>query len=87
MLDQTHFRTWLVANRHDIDKVRDDLAKEGIEATPKSKKFSIGKDTPIKVGQIYVLGLSLNHDRLQGILNDADDTVDNLTYGQLQAVV
>jgi hypothetical protein len=87
MLDRTHFRTWLVANRHDIDKVRDDLAKEGIEATPKSNKYSIGKDTPIKVGQIYVLGLSLNHDRLQGILNDADDTVDNLTYGQLQAVV
>jgi hypothetical protein len=87
MLDKVHFRTWLAANRHDIDQVCEAFVKAGVEATPKSKKFSIGRDTPIKIGQVYVIGLTLNHDRLQGILNDADDSVDNLTFGQLQAVV
>jgi hypothetical protein len=86
MLDRLHFKTWLAANRADINQVWEDFRKAGIDVTPKSGKFSIGKDTPIKAGQIYVIGLSLAHDRLQGVLNDADDTVDNLTLGRLQVV-
>lgn len=86
MLDRMHFKTWMAANRGDINQVWEDFKKAGIDATPKSGKFSMGKDTPIKIGQIHVIGLSLSHDRLQGILNDADDAVDNLSLGRLQVV-
>ena len=86
MLDCGHFKQWVTANRGDFNQITEDFKKAGIDATPKSRKYSMGKDTSLKIGQIYVIGLSLTHDRLQNILNDADDTVDNMAYGQLQVV-
>jgi hypothetical protein len=86
MLDKMHFKAWVTANRGDYNQIVKDFQKEGVDATPKSEKFSMGKDTPVKVGQPYVVGLALNHARLEGILNDADDAVDNMTFGQLQVV-
>lgn len=86
MLDRKHFKEWVTAERGDFNQILEDFKKEGIDATPKSGKYSLGKDTPLKIGQVYVIGISLGHDRLQGILNDADDTVDNMAYGQLQVV-
>jgi hypothetical protein len=87
MLDKVHFKQWVTTNRGDFNQITKDFIKEGIDATPKSSKYSMGKDTPVKIGQTHVLGVSLNHDRLQGILNDADDTVENMAFGQLQVVV
>jgi hypothetical protein len=86
MLDKMHFKQWVTANRGDYNQIIKDFEKEGVDATPKSGKYSMGKDTPVKIGQTYVTGVSLNHDRLQGILNDADDTVENMAFGQLQVV-
>lgn len=86
MLDRTHLRRWLAQRGADYKTFINEFTSEGIIATPKSNKAYLAKDTPIKLGQSYVVGLNLNHPRLQGILTDADEALDNLAYGQLKAV-
>jgi len=86
MLDRTHFRKWLSMKGHDYKSFCSELKSEYIDATPKSKKCFLGKNTPIKLGQSYVVGINLNHPRLQGILDDADTAADDLTQGQLKMI-
>jgi hypothetical protein len=86
MLDRTHLRRWLAQRGADYKTFLNEFTGEGIIATPKSNKAYLAKDTPIKVGQSYVVGLNLNHPRLQGMLTDADEALDNLAFGQLKAV-
>lgn len=87
ILDRKHFKQWVNKNHGDYNEIVKTFTLCGVNATPKSEKFSIGKDCPIKPGQIYVLGINLSHDRLRSILDDVDDALDNLTLNQLQAVV
>jgi hypothetical protein len=86
MIDRKHFKQWVNTNHGDYNEIVKTFTICGVNATPKSEKFSIGKDCPVKPGQIYVLGVNLNHDRLRGILDDVDDAVDNMTLNQLQAI-
>ena len=86
MLDRTHLRKWLSQRGSDYKSFMAEFHSENILATPKSNKAYLAKDTPIKLGQSYVVGLNLNHPRLQGILTDADEALDNLAYGQMKAV-
>ena len=69
MLDRTNFRKWLSSRGADYKTFMQELTEEGIVATPKSQKAYLGKDSPIKLGQTYVVGVNLNHPRLQGILD------------------
>jgi len=87
MIDRKHFKQWVNTNHGDYNEIVKTFTLCGINATPKSEKFSIGKDCPVKPGQIYVLGVNLNHDRLRSILDDADGAIDNMTLNQLQVVV
>jgi hypothetical protein len=57
-----------------------------IVVTPKSNKASLGKDSPIKLPQSYVIALNLSHARLKGILEDEDMAIDNTLLGQLKVV-
>lgn len=86
MLDRTHFRKWLSSQGVDWKHLSQELTAQGINATPKSEKLFMGKDTPIKLGQAYVFGVSLNHPRLHAILDDADEAVENITLGKLQSI-
>jgi hypothetical protein len=86
MLDRTHLRRWLAQRGADYKTFIGEFTSESILATPKSNKAYLAKDTPIKLGQSYVIGLNLNHPRLQGMLSDADEALDNLSLGQLQTV-
>jgi len=86
MVDRTHLRRWLAQRGADYKSFINEFTGEGIIATPKSSKAYLAKDTPIKLGQSYVVGLNLNHPRLQGMLTDADEALDNLAYGQMKAV-
>jgi len=86
MLDRTHFRRWLAQRGADYKTFISEFTEESVIATPKSQKAYLGKDTPVKLAQAYVIGVNLNHPRLQGMLTDADDAVDNLAYGQLRAI-
>lgn len=86
MLDRTHFRKWLAARGADYKSFTQELTDESVIATPRSQKCYLGKDSPIKLGQSYVIGVNLNHPRLQGILDKENRTADDQTYGQLSAV-
>lgn len=85
-VDRSHFRKWLSTKGVDYRAFINELASENIIATPKSGKLYLGKDTPIKVGQTYVIGINLNHPRLQGILNDADANADATLGSPLRVV-
>jgi hypothetical protein len=86
MLDKVYFRKWLASKGVDFKVFLQEINDQQINATPASGKSSLGRDSPIKLPQTYVVGVNLNHPRLQGILEDADEAVDNLTYGQLKVV-
>jgi len=86
MLDRTHFRRWLANRGADYKTFMAELQVENVIATPKSQKAYLGKDSPIKLGQSYVIGVNLTHPRLQGILSDAEQAIEDLAYGQLKAV-
>lgn len=86
MLDRTHFRRWLSVRGADYKTFMGELQDENVIATPKSNKAYLGKDSPIKLGQSYVIGVNLTHPRLQGILSDADQAIEDMAYGQLKVV-
>jgi len=86
LIDRTHFRKWISQKGNDYKSFTKELDAEGIIATPKSQKAYLGKDSPIKLGQCYVLGINLNHPRLHGILDDADQAVEDLAYGKMKLI-
>ena len=86
MLDRTHFRRWLAQRGADYKTFMGEMQDESVIATPKSNKAYLGKDSPIKLGQSYVIGVNLTHPRLQGILSDADQAIEDMAYGQLKMV-
>jgi hypothetical protein len=86
LVERTKLRKWLSTRGYDYKAFVQEFETEGIIATPKSQKAYFGKDVGIKIPQCYVVGINLNHPRLLGILDDADQAVTDLTYGQLKAV-
>jgi hypothetical protein len=86
MIDRTHFRKWLSVRGADYKSFKEELTAEQVVATPKSEKASLGKDTPVKLAQSYVIGFNLTHPRFHSLLENADVTADDLAYGQLQVV-
>lgn len=86
LLDSKHFRKWLSMRGADYKTLVSELDGERINVTPKSGRANIGKDTPIKVGSMYVLGIDLTHPRLVGILNDADDAMERIAQTKLKIV-
>jgi len=86
MVDRTHFRKWLAARGSDYKSFIQELTDESVIATPKSNKAYLAKDTPVKLGQAYVIGVTLNHPRTMGMLTDADQAIEDMAYGQLKAV-
>jgi len=86
MMDRAHLRKWLSLHGADYRAVLNEITDENALATPRSQKYYLGKDTPVKTGQTYVVGVNLSHPRLQGILNEADTAVENITLGTLQVV-
>jgi hypothetical protein len=85
-VDRTHFRKWLSMRGGDYKTFMNDIDAENIVCTPKSQKAYLGKDTPVKLGQSYVISVNLNHPRLRGILDDVDQAVEDATLNKLQLV-
>lgn len=86
-LDRVHFRKWLSAKNADYRSIVNEMRDAGILATPKSAKFYMAKDTGKKLGQISVIAINLNHPRLDGILNDADDALSRAAERKLSIVI
>ena len=86
MLDRAHFRKWLSARGGDYKGVTDTLVQELADATPVRNKASLGRDTPIKLPQTYVIGVNLSHPRMVGLLDEAEVAYEDLVLGQMQPV-
>jgi len=87
LIERTAIRKWLSRRGVDFKGFMREFEEEGIVATPKSQKAYFGKDIGLKIPQCYVVGVNLNHPRLQGILDDAaSQPIENLTHGQLKVV-
>ena len=86
MIDRTHFRKWLSVRGADYKSFKQELVGENALATPRSEKASLGKDTPVKLAQTYVIGFNLTHPRFQSLLENADTIADDLAYGQLKVI-
>jgi hypothetical protein len=85
-LHRKHFKYWLASKGADYRILTRDLDYLGINATPSIGKAYLAKDTPIRMGQEYVLGVDLNHPKLVGILNDADEAHDASVMSHLKVV-
>lgn len=85
-LDRTHFRKWLSMRGADFKSLVADFDAEKVNVTPKSGRVMISKDTPIKIGTIYVLGIDLTHPRLVGILSDADEAIERIAETKLKVI-
>lgn len=86
LIDRTHFRKWLATRGGDYKALMHDLEQTNAVSTPKSQKASMGKDTPIKLAQCYVIGINLTHPWFSAILEDADQAMEDMVYGQLKLV-
>lgn len=75
-VDKGHFRKWLSMRGADFKTLVSVFDAEKINVTPKSGRAVLGKDTPIKVPGMYVLGVDLTHPRLSALLNDADEAME-----------
>lgn len=85
-LDRGHFRKWLAMRNADYKTLIGDFNDENINVTPKAQRALLGKDTPIKVGMMYVVSLDLTHPRLHGILNDADEAMERAAALNLKVI-
>lgn len=85
-MDRSHFKQWLAMNHLDYRQIMRDFEDENIVVPVKNNKAYLGKGTDIKMGQCYVVSLNLNHPRLQGILEEADQAFDAQVLGQMKAV-
>jgi hypothetical protein len=87
LIDRTFLRKWLSINGVDYRTFVNELDEDqALVKMAKNKKAYLGKDTPIKLGQSYIIGLNLKHPRLKGILTDAEDAMDNVVMGKLAAI-
>jgi len=86
LVDRAHFRKWLSSRGGDYRSFISSMTGHGVIATPKSNKASLGKDTPIKLAQAYVIGFNLRHPRFVGILDFADKEATDLTSNNVRTI-
>lgn len=86
-LDRRHFKQWIANRGADYRTVVRDITDQGANMTPATEKAYLGKDSPIKIGQQYVLSINLKHARLEGILRDVDIASTNAALDTVSKVV
>lgn len=83
----THFKEWLAAKNGDYRTFMRDMTMEGINLTPPTDtRYSLGKDTPIKTGQVYTVRISMQHPRLESMFGKVTQDVKELELGQMMVV-
>ena len=86
LINRTHFRKWLYTQALDYKMFKHNIIQEKAMATPKSEKASLGKNTPIKLAQVYVIGFDLAHPRFFNLLNNADTDLEKIRMSGLSIV-
>lgn len=72
--DKFHFQKWLIMNGHDMKHVLEEYVADDAEFRPnRTNKIYMGKDSPMKLGQVKVVGLNLSHEKLRGMLEQEED--------------
>lgn len=78
LLERTHFRQWFAKQGGNSRDFIAQIVRDGADATPVSKKASLGKNTSLSPPQCYVIGINLKHPRLQSLLEGIEQQHDNL---------
>jgi len=86
LLDSVHFRHWASTNNYDYRSIINEIRNAGADATPRTRKAMLTKDTGIKGAQIYVFGIKMNHPMFEGVFDTAEQNADSLTYGKLSVI-
>lgn len=86
-LDRTHFRRWFAEKGGNPRAFFMQVQRDNADATPLSKKASLGKNTGVRLPQVYVLGIRLTHERLAGILDTVSRNYEDMTVGEVRSVV
>ena len=79
MIHRSHFRKWLSHKGHDYNNLTADFIKEKALVPIRNDKASMGKGTPIRLSQNYVIALDLSHSRLSCLLNNTDEYYANIS--------
>jgi len=80
------FKQWVSSRGFDYGMVISEVREQGIDATPSSKRIWMGRNTGLKVGQLNVIGVNLNHPEFHGYIEDIELTAKEITRGQLSLV-
>ena len=86
MIVRKQFKLWLAASGYDYNKLCKEIIAAGADATPQTKRCVISRDTALKSGQHYVVGLNLNNIEMTGYLDDIQKKADELTLGEMGVV-
>jgi len=86
MLVLPPLKVWIASSGIDYNTFKKEFVAEGIDATPTIGKFTVSRNSPLKLGQQYVLGLNLNHPKLKNYLDDADLAAEEMTLGDMKVV-
>jgi hypothetical protein len=77
LLERTHFRQWFAKRGGNPREFVKQIIADGADATPATKKASLGKLTPLSPPQCYVIGVDLRHPRLRSILEGLEQETEN----------
>jgi hypothetical protein len=86
LFERTYLRKWLAQRGADYRAFIEGMEAESVLANPRGSKAYLAKDTAIKIGQSYVVGVNLNHPRLKGFLSDKEAEADSYIYGNLRLI-
>jgi hypothetical protein len=78
LLERGHFRKWFAKRGGNPRDFVAQIGRDGADATPMSKKASLGKNTPLSPPQCYVVGVNLKHPRLRSILEGVEQNHENV---------
>jgi len=70
MLAAKAFKPWLASKGYDYKVFKKEINAESIDATPKSGRIWMGRNTSLSIGQQHVVGVNLVHPKLAGYLED-----------------
>lgn len=86
MLVRKPFKAYVASRGYDFNQLCREVGAVGADATPRNKRYTISKDTNLKAGQHYVFGVNLCNIEMLGYLDEAQQSADGMTLGQMGIV-
>ena len=83
LLERSNFRKWFAEKGGNPREFVEQLVTDGADATPRSKKASLAKNTTLSMPQCYVIGINLNHPRMNSILEGLHHAQEDAVFSKL----